>query len=145
MPPAINTILCTSGLLMIRIYMNIKNKPSIGRLQVNDPLTQELRHLFNKLDELQYYFDMEITYKQRIIDKLINDIETLRHQLQDKEREVHGLRKELDECVHNEEGNRQLINKLLSDISRYQNDIEWYKRTYEKRSLLGVLKDKLKH
>jgi hypothetical protein len=125
--------------------MNIKNKPSIGRLQVNEPLTQELRHLFNKFDQLQYYFEMEITYKQRIVDKLLNDIEILRHQLEEKENEVYGLRQALDACAHNEEGNRQLINKLLGDVSRYQNDIEWYKRTYEKRSLLGVLKDKLKH
>jgi hypothetical protein len=125
--------------------MNIKNKPSIGRLPVNEPLVQELRHLFNKFDQLQYYFEKEITYKQRIVDKLLNDIETLRHRLEGKENEVYRLRKELDDCALNEEGNRQLINKLLSDISRCQNDIEWYKRTYEKRSLLGVLKDKLKH
>jgi len=39
-------------------------------------------------------------------------------------------------------GNRQLINKLLGDISRLQNDIDWYKRTYEKRSLLGLLREK---
>jgi chromosome segregation ATPase len=124
--------------------MNIENKPPIRRLQEKEVIAQELRHLFNKLDQLQYYFEREINYKQRIIDSLLNDVEGLKHQLRDRESEVYELRREMGECAQNEEGNRQLINKLLSDISRYQNDIEWYKRTYEKRSLLGVLKDKLR-
>jgi chromosome segregation ATPase len=125
--------------------MNIENKPPVRRPQEKELVAHELRHLFNKLDQLQYHFEKEINYKQRIIDSLLNDIEALKHQLRDKESEVYELRREMNDCVQNEEGNRQLINKLLSDISRYQNDIEWYKRTYEKRSLLGVLKDKLKH
>jgi hypothetical protein len=50
----------------------------------------------------------------------------------------------LNDEIRKQEGTKQLINKLLEDIRRYQNDIEWYKRTYERRSLLGTLKEKLK-
>ena len=41
------------------------------------------------------------------------------------------------------EGNSQLINKLLGDLSKLQNDLDWYKRTYEKRSFLGTIRTKL--
>ena len=44
----------------------------------------------------------------------------------------------------NIDGNRQLINKLLNDLERMKQDIEWYKRTYEKRTLFGVIKERLK-
>jgi len=41
------------------------------------------------------------------------------------------------------EGNRQLINKLLGDISKLQNDVDWYRRTYETRSIWGTIMEKL--
>ncbi|ULQ56471.1 hypothetical protein KJS94_17615 [Flavihumibacter rivuli] len=56
---------------------------------------------------------------------------------------IESLQQSLDECKRTTEGNKQLINKLLGDITRLTQEIEWYKRTYESRSLLGVLKEKL--
>jgi len=49
----------------------------------------------------------------------------------------------LENATHEMEGNRQLINKLLGDLSKLQNDVEWYKRTYEQRSFLGTLREKI--
>jgi uncharacterized coiled-coil DUF342 family protein len=62
-----------------------------------------------------------------------------------KEEQMDDLREKLGQLVQNAEGMRQLINKLLNDIENYQKDIEWYRRTYEQRSLLGILKDKFFH
>jgi hypothetical protein len=56
---------------------------------------------------------------------------------------IQRLEGQLVECRQTNEGTRQLINKLLSDISNYQKDLEWFKRTYEKRSLLGTIRQKL--
>jgi len=58
---------------------------------------------------------------------------------------ITDLNTELADCRTQAEGNRQLINKLITDIDRLQQTIEWYKRTYETRSLAGIIKDKLKH
>jgi len=41
------------------------------------------------------------------------------------------------------EGNKQLMDKLLGNISKLQNDVDWYKRTYEQRSVLGYFREKL--
>ncbi|HTJ11881.1 MAG TPA: hypothetical protein VL547_07645 [Dinghuibacter sp.] len=56
---------------------------------------------------------------------------------------IEQLQHKLADCRRHNEGQQQLINKLLSDIDRYQLDIDWYRRTYEKRTFLGVIKEKL--
>jgi len=58
---------------------------------------------------------------------------------------VSELNAKLIQCRSQSEGNRQLINKLITDIDKLQQNVDWYKRTYESRSLLGVIKDKMKH
>jgi hypothetical protein len=63
--------------------------------------------------------------------------------LEDKNNLILQLNEKVAVCQQNAEGSRQLINKLLNDIERLQQDVEWYKRTYEKRSLLGTIKEKL--
>jgi hypothetical protein len=60
-----------------------------------------------------------------------------------KDTEITYLKEELDKARHQMEGNSQLINKLLGELSKLQNDIEWYKWTYEKRSFLGTIREKL--
>ena len=74
---------------------------------------------------------------------LETDIYNLRKQANAKDTEIKTLREELEKLQHLMEGNRQLINKLLGDLSKLQNDVEWYKRTYEKRSLLGTIREKI--
>lgn len=57
--------------------------------------------------------------------------------------EKEALQQELDVCKELLEAKTQLINSLLGDLSKLQNDLDWYKRTYERRSILGTLRQKL--
>lgn len=78
-----------------------------------------------------------------IIERQHAEIQLLRKQLSEKNHVAAELRQALHDCRQNAEGHHQLVNKLLNDISGYQNDIDWYRRTYEKRSFLGTIRQKL--
>ena len=60
-----------------------------------------------------------------------------------KNLEISLLKEELDNLHYLIDGNQQLINKLLGDISKLQNDVEWYKKTYVQRSFLGTILEKI--
>lgn len=81
------------------------------------------------LSQIQQYLNTEIVALKASINKKDNDIKEYKEQLTTAKKSI--------------EGNRQLINKLLGDLSKLQNDVEWYKRTYEQRSFLGTVKEKL--
>ena len=95
------------------------------------------------LADIEQKIDAEITAKQKTIDLQEREIERLHKLMEEKNGFMMQMNEKLVTCEKNIEGNRQLINKLLNDIDRLNHDIEWYKRRYEKRSLLGVLKEKL--
>jgi peptidoglycan hydrolase CwlO-like protein len=78
----------------------------------------------------------EISSLKKSISILEKEIKNYQHQLEASQASVYYEKSQ-------QEGSKQLINKLLDDIKRYQNDIEWYKRTYEKRSIIGTLKEKI--
>jgi len=95
-------------------------------------------------DEMTFVHDSEIKNGlAQIKQYLEKDIYNLTKSIQGKDFEIKTLKDELEHFQHLVEGNRQLINKLLGDLSKLQNDIEWYKKTYEQRSFLGMLKTKL--
>ncbi len=104
-------------------------------LNVNE-IHQTLLAINNKIDEA---VDSNKDHIERSDDTISNLL-----QLMDKKDEVikylETKNEELNRKVY---GDKQLINKLLGDIERLNNDIVWYKRTYEKRSLLGTIKEKL--
>ena len=104
-----------------------------------------VQNIYRSLETIQQQLQEEIINKQTIIDGCNTEIKLLRTQLEQKDVCIQKLESVIAENQRNIEGNRQLINKLLNDLDRMQQDIEWYKRTYENRSLLGVIKDKLKH
>jgi uncharacterized coiled-coil protein SlyX len=104
-----------------------------------------VQNIYRTLEEIQQKLEEEITHKQAIIDGYGNEIKMLRSQVTVKEQIIQNLETKVLENQRSIEGNRQLINKLLNELERTQQDVDWYKRTYEKRSLLGVLKDKVKH
>jgi peptidoglycan hydrolase CwlO-like protein len=81
--------------------------------------------------------------EQKTIDESWAEIRNLRTQLETKDQVIASLQAKVAENHRNIEGNRQLINKLLSDLSRLRQDIDWYKRTYESRSFFGTIKQKL--
>jgi chromosome segregation ATPase len=109
--------------------------------QINESL--ELEAISKALVSISNYLENEIKHKQHFIEKLESEAETLRKTISAKDTEITGLQEKLQEILQSSEGNRQIINKLLNDISHYQKDIDWYKRTYEKRSLLGTIREKL--
>lgn len=104
-----------------------------------------VQHIHRSLEDIQQKLETEITYKQAIIEECTKEIKLLRSQVELKDQLIQNFETKLLEYQRSMEGNRQLINKLLNDLERRQQDMEWYKRTYENRSLLGVIKDKLKH
>jgi len=95
-------------------------------------------------DEMTLIYDSDIKNSlAQIKQYLERDIYNLSKGIQGKDIEIKALKEELEHLQHLVEGNRQLINKLLGDLSKLQNDIEWYKKTYEQRSFLGTIKEKI--
>ncbi len=119
------------------------NGTELQHLPVNGRSIPELQGIYARLEQIKHFMEREAGERQLTIDKQSAKIEKLKLMIAKKDEIITTLENQLKECSRNIEGNRQLINKLLNDISHYQNDIEWYKRTYEKRSLWGVVKEKL--
>jgi septal ring factor EnvC (AmiA/AmiB activator) len=95
------------------------------------------------LEHIRSFIEIELAEKKETIKEQAAEIEELKQLLQKKDTAISMFEANNRQFQETAEGNRQLINKLLGDISRLQNDIDWYKRTYEKRSLLGVLREKI--
>jgi septal ring factor EnvC (AmiA/AmiB activator) len=115
-----------------------------GKSQVNGHNADwQYRQINERLEQIGLYLEKEIDQKQRTIEQQQHEIELLKKEIDHKTTDINGLQHQLQQCTQNTEGHRQLINKLLNDIEHYQNDIEWYKRTYERRSLWGVLREKM--
>lgn len=93
-------------------------------------------------DENNGYMEIKESLVQ-IKQYLETDISNLTTTINGKETELKNYKEQLENAQHSMEGNRQLINKLLGDLSKLQNDIDWYKRTYEQRSFLGTVKEKI--
>ena len=104
--------------------------------QMNKQINEQLEHITR-------YLMQEMEYKQRIIEEQRLEMERLKKDINQRSVVMASLEQQLTQCARHTEGHRQLINKLLNDLEHCQNDIDWYKRTYERRSLWGVLKEKL--
>ncbi|OQP46110.1 hypothetical protein A4H97_31545 [Niastella yeongjuensis] len=107
---------------------------------VSDPASKQINE---KLEQITKYLLQENENKQQVIKEQRLEIEKLNNEINEKAAIVAELKEQLSQSAQHTEGHRQLINKLLNDIEHFQSDIEWYKRTYERRSIWGVLKDKL--
>ena len=110
-------------------------------MNVNEAV--ELEQINKELEYIRIFLEKEMALKQKSFEKSESNNETLKKTLEEKNNEITNLLAKLQEVQQASEGNRQIINKLLNDISHYQKDIDWYKRTYEKRSFLGVIKEKI--
>jgi septal ring factor EnvC (AmiA/AmiB activator) len=106
--------------------------------QLNGVMSYDaIRH---DLDQIRNFIELELAEKKETIKNQAREIEELKKIVQQKDSAISMFEANTREFHETAEGNRQLINKLLGDISRLQNDVDWYKRTYEKRSFLGLLK-----
>lgn len=74
---------------------------------------------------------------------LLTLIKGLTQELYEKNLEIKILKEELENLQNLTDGNRQLINKLLANTSKLQNDVEWYKKTYVQRSFFGTIREKI--
>jgi len=109
--------------------------PSINEKEGRESLDQQL-------SLIRGYIENEIAEKQATIGRLEGQLKELGAMIVHKDAQLELLREKLAECQLNVEGQRKLMNKLLDDISSYQRDILWYRRTYEQRNLVGLLKEK---
>jgi peptidoglycan hydrolase CwlO-like protein len=105
---------------------------------------EKIEDLQQSLDIIEHKLDTEIHAKQITIERQEQEIQRLHILIEKKDKLILETGEKLNECTNNNEGNRQLINKLLNDIDRLNQDIDWYKKTFEKRSLAGVLKDRFR-
>jgi predicted RNase H-like nuclease (RuvC/YqgF family) len=112
-------------------------------LSIKETSSFTLQLIQEQLDGISRHMEGETQTKQAMIERQQSEIHLLRKQLSDKNHTTAELRQALHDCRQHAEGHQQLVNKLLNDISQYQNDLDWYKRTYEKRTFLGVIKEKL--
>lgn len=96
-----------------------------------------------KLDEIRYSLLEEMKLKNELIEQQEAEIRQLHQALGDEKLEIENWKERGEQARLLGEGHQQLINKLLGDITRLQQDIEWYKRTYERRSFLGYFKQYL--
>ena len=103
-----------------------------------------LEDVQQSLELIEHKLDSEILAKQRTIEYQQQEIQRLHLLIEGKDKNILEIGEKLAECTNNNEGNRQLINKLLGDIDRLRQDLNWYERTFEKRSLAGVLKDRFR-
>ena len=119
----------------------MKHSISVKSHSVTDP--EKMDDFQQSLEMIEHKLDTEIAAKQNTIDRQEQEIQRLHGLVEEKNKIILEINGKLVECMRNSEGNRQLINKLLNDLERLNQDIEWYKRTYVKRSLLGTIKEKL--
>jgi hypothetical protein len=95
-----------------------------------------------ELTKINLFIQEELRIKNETIRQNEKTIEELKNLVREKDNASNAMEKKALAAIHETDGNRQMINKLLGDISKLQNDNEWYKRTYEKRSVLGYIKEK---
>lgn len=102
---------------------------------------------FNSIEQalvsISQKLDIDMAARQRTVELQEQEIKRLHLLLESKNNQLLELNKQVTDSKLQADGSRQLMNKLLNDIERLQQDVEWYKRTYETRSLLGTLKQKL--
>lgn len=103
----------------------------------------EMHEIRQVLESIEEKMESEISAKQRTIDRQEEELRRLQALLEEKTQAVADMEEKMLESMRKSEGNRQLINKLLGDIDRLNQDVEWYRRTYEKRSLAGTIWQKL--
>lgn len=119
------------------------SKHSTLQKNFSEKVLHDEYHIREQLDIIKEMLNAEIAAKQKTIESQEQEIKGLHLLIEEKKPLFFQDNEKLAECIRTNEGNRQLINKLLNDIDRLNQDIEWYKRTYETRSFLGTLKQKL--
>lgn len=102
-----------------------------------------LKGIYESLSRLNQQAEEEKEAKLALLESKDLEIQDLKLQVTKLQQTVGELNEKLEDITRTNEGNRQIIKKLINDVVRKQQDIEWYKRTYETRSFLGYLKERI--
>ena len=116
--------------------------PTLLKMLSENGLHDE-NYIREQFDIIKEILDVEITAKQKTIAWQEQEVQRLHVLVEEKNSLLFQNKEKLAESMRASEGNRQLINKLLNDIDRLNQDIQWYRRTYETRSFWGTVKQKL--
>jgi hypothetical protein len=102
---------------------------------------------FNKFSEditfIRHQIEGDLMEKQKLIERLQGAIESLIAQRTDLQQKMEKQDEDLASARQLAEAKKQLVDKLIGDITSLKQDIDWYKRTYEQRSFLGTIKEKV--
>ncbi|HLI92050.1 MAG TPA: hypothetical protein VKU83_00500 [Puia sp.] len=110
--------------------------------KINENGRQDWQSVDKRLGKIAEFIVKDLRLKQETIRLLMTQVQEMKAAMAAKDAHIRDLLEKLGKSSQDAEGLRQLMNKLLNDIENYQKDIDWYRRTYEQRSLLGILKDK---
>jgi predicted nucleic acid-binding Zn-ribbon protein len=113
--------------------------------KTNGTAQESISLILRTLTSIQHKLEKDVESTHQIIQWQQGELKRLQGEILEKNNAIADLNTKLHDCESQSVGNRQLINKLITDIDRLQQAIEWYRRTYETRSLAGIIKDKLKH
>ena len=103
----------------------------------------ELDKFSEDLTVIRNHIESDLQEKQKLIVRLQEAIESLIVQRKDLQEKMEKQSVELLSAKQLAEAKKQLVDKLIGDITSLKQDVDWYKRTYEQRSFLGYLKEKL--
>ncbi|MEJ8804055.1 hypothetical protein [Pontibacter sp. H249] len=112
-------------------------------LPKDEPHPFYLEAIHQSLEVIQDQLLNEVKIKHEAMQLLVERLAKLENIIDQRDQKITELYAELETNRRLTEGNRQIVNKLLNDIDRLQQDIDWYKRTYESRSFIGTLKEKI--
>jgi peptidoglycan hydrolase CwlO-like protein len=113
--------------------------------KMNGTTQESISAILRTLASIQQRVENDAEVNRQILQWQQAELKRLQHEVLEKNNVIGDLTAKLRDCHTQSEGSRQLINKLITDIDRLQQAIEWYRKTYETRSLAGIIKDKLKH
>jgi hypothetical protein len=101
--------------------------------------------LARKVDEINLFLKREVLHSHISMGDLQARNRHLAEELALRKEQIEVYERRIEACEKVNQGKHQLIEKLLSDIGRYQQDIDWYKRTYEKRNFFGILRSRFRN
>lgn len=101
----------------------------------------ELNKFSEDLTVIRHHIESDLQEKQKLIERLQEAIESLVAQRNDLQEKIEKQSEELSSAKQLAEAKKQLIDKLIGDITSLKQDIDWYKRTYEQRSFFGTIKE----
>lgn len=104
----------------------------------------ELNKFSEDLALIRNHIEGDLQDKQKLIERLQEAIESLIVQRKDLQEKIDKQNEEVVSAKQLAEAKKQLVDKLIGDITSLKQDIDWYKRTYEQRSFLGYVKERIK-